>query len=216
MTRITADISMSLDGYVTGPNPRPDNGLGEGGDALHAWAFSDDPENRRIMSESTSRSGAVILGRNLFDVVDGPGGWNDEVGYGAREVGKPAFIVVTSSPPQSVRLTELDWTFITTGAHDAVATARQRAEEASSTSGQDLDVVFMGGGAVIASALAAGLLDALTIHLAPVVLGGGTPLFANDTPRTHLRQRNVIQTAAATHLTYDIERAEKESRQSWN
>lgn len=204
MTRIVADISMSLDGYVTGPNPGPDNGLGEGGDALHAWAFSDDPQDRRLMSESTARSGAVILGRNLFDVVDGPGGWNDEVGYGAREVGKPAFIVVTSSPPESVRLTALDWTFITTGVHDAVATARQRAEEASSDSGQHLDVVVMGGGAVIGSALAAGLLDALTVHLAPVVLGGGTPLLTRDTPCTHLKQRNVIQTPAATHLTYDV------------
>lgn len=204
MTRIVADISMSLDGYVTGPNPGPDIGLGEGGDALHAWAFSDDPQDRRIMSESTARSGAVILGRNLFDLVDGPGGWNDEVGYGAREVGKPAFIVVTSSPPESVRLTDLDWTFITTGVHDAVATARQRAEEASSDSGQPLDVVVMGGGAVIGSALAAGLLDALTVHLAPVVLGGGTPLFTRDTPRTLLTQRSVIQTPAATHLTYDV------------
>lgn len=204
MTRIVADISMSLDGYVTGPSPGPDNGLGEGGDALHAWAFSDDPQDRRIMSESTARSGAVILGRNLFDVVDGPGGWNDEVGYGAREVGKPAFIVVTGSPPESVRLTDLDWTFITTGVHDAVATARQRAEEASSDSGQDLDVFVMGGGAVIGSALAAGLLDALTVHLAPVVLGGGTPLFTRDTPRTLLTQRSVIQTSAATHLTYEV------------
>jgi dihydrofolate reductase len=204
MTRTIADISMSLDGYVTGPSPAPDNGLGEGGDALHAWAFSDDPQDRRIMSESTARSGAVILGRNLFDVVDGPGGWNDEVGYGAREVGKPAFIVVTGTPPKSVRLTDLDWTFITTGVHDAVATARQRADEASSASGQDLDVVLMGGGAVIGSALATGLLDALTIHLAPVVLGGGTTLFTSDTPRTLLRQRSVIQTAAATHLTYDV------------
>ena len=204
MTRIVADISMSLDGYVTGPSPGPDNGLGEGSDALHAWAFSDDPQDRRIMSEATARSGAVILGRNLFDVVDGPGGWNDEVGYGAREVGKPAFIVVTGSPPRSVRLMDLDWTFITTGVHDAVATARQRADQASSANGQNLDVVLMGGGAIIGSALAAGLLDVLTIHLAPIVLGGGTTLFTNDTPRTLLKQRSVIQTPAATHLTYGV------------
>ena len=83
-------------------------------------------------------------------------------------------------------------------------TARQRAEEASSDSGQDLDVFVMGGGAVIGSALAAGLLDALTVHLAPVVLGGGTPLFTRDTPRTQLTQRSVIQTSAATHLTYEV------------
>lgn len=72
MTRIIADISVSLDGFVTGPDAGPDNGLGTGGRPIHAWAFSDDPDDARIMRESTERSGAVILGRNLFDVVDGP------------------------------------------------------------------------------------------------------------------------------------------------
>jgi dihydrofolate reductase len=86
-------------------------------------------------------------------VVDGPNGWDDNVGYGAREVGKPAFVVVTSSPPESVRLTDLDWTFVTTGLPDAVTAARDRAEAASSDSGKDLDVVLMGGGATVRSAL---------------------------------------------------------------
>ncbi|MEV0234108.1 dihydrofolate reductase family protein [Nonomuraea sp. NPDC050786] len=203
MTRVIADISLSLDGFVTGPDPDPDNGLGIGGEALHTWAFSDDPGDRRILREATARSGAVILGRRLFDVIDGPEGWNDESGYGAREVGKPAFIVVTNSPPQSVRLTDLDWTFITTGLADAVAAARERAEAASAQCGQDLDVVLMGGGATIASAIDAGLVDALTLHLAPVVLGAGTPLFTGTTPRT-LVQRSVTPTSTATHLTYDI------------
>lgn len=89
MTRIIADISISLDGCVTGPDPGPGNGLGTGGEALHTWAFSDDPEERRIVRETTARSGAVVLGRRLFDLVDGPGGWDDTVGYGAAEVGRP-------------------------------------------------------------------------------------------------------------------------------
>ncbi|MEV4019514.1 dihydrofolate reductase family protein [Nonomuraea angiospora] len=203
MTRVIADISLSLDGFVTGPDPDPDNGLGIGGEALHTWAFSDDPDDRRILREATARSGAVILGRRLFDVIDGPKGWNDDSGYGAREVGKPAFIVVTNSPPQSVRLTDLDWTFITTGLPDAVAAARKRAEAASAQRGQDLDVVLMGGGATIGSAIDAGLVDALTLHLAPVVLGAGTPLFTGAAPRT-LVQRSVTSTSTATHLTYDI------------
>src|SRR3954463_620797 len=164
MTRTIADISVSLDGFVTGPDPGPDNGLGIGGDALHTWAFSDDPDDRRVLREATARSGAVVLGRRLFDVVDGPNGWNDEIGYGAREVGKPAFVVVTSSPPESVRLTDLDWTFATTGLSDAVSTARKLAEQASSDRGTDLDVVLMGGGATIGSALAAGLVDVLSLH----------------------------------------------------
>ncbi|MFE9452010.1 dihydrofolate reductase family protein [Streptomyces sp. NPDC006739] len=203
MTRIIADISVSLDGFVTGPDPGPDNGLGVGGDALHTWAFSDDPDDRRYLREETARSGAVVLGRRLFDVVDGPNGWDDKIGYGAGEVGKPAFVVVTSSPPESVRLTGLDWTFVTTGLPDAVSAARERAEAASADRGQDLDVILMGGGATIASALAAGLVDALTLHLAPVVLGAGTRLFTGGAPRT-LVQRNVTSTSTATHLTYDV------------
>jgi dihydrofolate reductase len=195
MTRIVADISVSLDGFVTGPDPGPDNGLGIGGEALHTWAFSEDPDDQRILREATGRSGAVVLGRRLFDVVDGPGGWNDETGYGAGEVGKPAFVVVTSTPPASVRLTDLDWTFVTTGLSDAVAAARERAK--------DLDVVLMGGGATVGSALVAGLVDVLTLHLAPVVLGGGTPLFMGGPPRT-LVQRSVTSTSTATHLTYEV------------
>ncbi|MDG9713676.1 dihydrofolate reductase family protein [Streptomyces sp. DH10] len=203
MTRIIADISVSLDGFVTGPDPGPDNGLGTGGEALHTWAFSDDPDDRRYLREGTARSGAVVLGRHLFDVVDGPNGWDDQTGYGAGEVGKPAFVVVTSSPPATVRLTDLDWTFVTTGLSDAVTAARERAEAASQRSGKDLDVVLMGGGATIGSALDAGLVDALTLHLAPVVLGAGTPLFTGGAPRT-LVQRGVTSTSTATHLTYDV------------
>ncbi|MFK4593371.1 dihydrofolate reductase family protein [Streptomyces pristinaespiralis] len=203
MTRIIADISVSLDGFVTGPDPGPDNGLGTGGEALHTWAFSDDPDDRRVLREATVRSGAVVLGRRLFDVVDGPHGWDDTTGYGAGEVGKPAFVVVTSSPPESVRLTGLDWTFVTTGLPDAVAAARERAEAASSDSGKDLDVVLMGGGATVASALDAGLVDELTLHLAPVVLGAGTPLFTGVARRA-LVQRSVTSTSTATHLTYDV------------
>lgn len=203
MTRTIADISISLDGYVTGPDAGPDNGLGTGGEALHEWAFSDDPDDARVVREATDRSGAVVLGRHLFDVVDGPHGWDEEVGYGAREVGSPAFVVLTSRPPASVRLTGLDWTFVTSGLVDAVAAARDRAEAASRAAGTDLDVVLMGGGALVGSALAAGLVDELVLHLAPVVLGAGTPLFRGGAPCA-LEQRSVVATASATHLTYAV------------
>lgn len=128
MTRIIADISVSLDGFVTGPDPGPDNGLGIGGEALPTWALSDDPDDRRVLREATARSG---------------------------------------------------------------------------DSGENLDVVLMGGGATIGSALVAGLVDALTLHPAPVVLGAGTPLFTGGAPRT-LVQRSVTSTSTATHLTYDV------------
>ncbi|MBO1332253.1 dihydrofolate reductase family protein [Streptomyces sp. VRA16 Mangrove soil] len=177
MTRIIADVSVSLDGFVTGPDPGPDSGPGTGGEALHSWAFSDDPDDRGILREGTERSGAVVLGRRLFDLVDGAKGWNGTTGYGAGEVGEPAFVVVTGTPPQSLRLTGLDRTFVTTGLDrtfvttglsDAVTTARRRAEAASSAAGKDLDVVLMGGGATVGSALAAGLVDVLSLHLGPV------------------------------------------------
>ncbi|MEU9007212.1 dihydrofolate reductase family protein [Streptomyces sp. NPDC048551] len=203
MTRIIADISLSLDGFVTGPDPGPGSGLGTGGEALDTWAFSEDPDDRRLVHEAAVRSGAVVMGRRLFDLVDGPDGWNDTIGYGAREAAEPAFVVVTSAPPPSVRLTGLDWTFVTTGLADAVAAARERAVAASKDSGRELDVVLMGGGATIGSALDAGLVDMLSLHLAPVVLGAGTPLFTGGTPRT-LVQRSVTVTSTATHLLYDV------------
>lgn len=203
MSRVIADITISLDGFVTGPGAGPENGLGTGGEPLHRWAFSDDPVDRRILREGTTRSGAVVMGRRLFDVVDGPQGWDARTGYGAGEAGTPPFVVVTSSPPTSVRLTSLDWTFVTTGLAAAVAVARERAEAASAEQSEDLDVVVMGGGATIASALAAGLVDVLSLHLAPLILGAGTPLFTGGEPRT-LVQRTVVPTSTATHLVYDV------------
>lgn len=201
MTRIVADITVSLDGFVTGPDAGPGNGLGTGGEPLHTWAFSDDPDDQRIVRQATERSGAVVMGRRLFDIVDGPGGWDDEVGYGAREVGRPPFVVVTSAPPEAVRLTDLDWTFVTTGIADAIAVARERVETASDS---DRDVVLMGGGATIGSALAAGLVDILSLHLAPLVLGAGTPLFQGGGSPVQLVQRSVTATSTATHLLYDV------------
>jgi dihydrofolate reductase len=80
---------------------------------------------------------------------------------------------------------------------------RSIADISVSDSGKDLDVILMGGGATVGSALDAGLVDALTLHLAPIVLGAGTPLFTGEAPRT-LVQRSVISTSTATHLTYDV------------
>lgn len=204
MTRVVADITVSLDGFVTGPDAGPGNGLGTGGEPLHEWVFSGDPGDQRILEAATARSGAVVMGRRLFDVIDAPDGWSDELGYGATEVGKPPFVVVTSTRPEHVRLTGLDWTFATTGLADAIATARASAEAQSAARGADLDAVVMGGGALVASAVAAGLVDTLVLHLSPIILGAGTPLFV-DAPRRTLTQREVVVTPNATHLTYDVD-----------
>jgi dihydrofolate reductase len=75
MTNVVADISMSLDGFVTGPDPGLERGLGLGGEALHTWAIdSDDPVDADVLRKATQASGAVVMGRRLFDIVDGPGG----------------------------------------------------------------------------------------------------------------------------------------------
>jgi dihydrofolate reductase len=203
MTRIVADITMSLDGFVTGPNAGPGNGLGDGGDALHRWVFAGDPEDDRILKDGTERSGAVIMGRSLFDVIDAPDGWSDDLGYGAHEVGRPPFFVVTSTPPAEVRLSGLDWTFVTTGLADAIAQAREKAEAASAASGRDVDVVLMGGGALIGFAVSAGLVDVFSLHVSPLILGGGTPLF-QGAARRELVQRSVVVTPYATHITYEV------------
>ena len=192
MTRVIADISMSLDGYVTGPDPGPANGLGTGGESLHAWAIgSDDPVDAEILRTTTARSGAVVMGRRLFDVVDGPDGWNDELGYGAAEVGKPPFFVVTHAPPASVRL-DLDFTFVTAGVAAAVEAARAAAG--------DRDVMIMGGADVVRQAVESRLADELSLHLSPVVLGGGTPLFGPR--RAELRLGPAVTSRYATHLRY--------------
>jgi len=198
--KVVADISMSLDGYVTGPNPGLDNGLGDDGEALHTWAIdSDDPVDVAELARGVDRSGAVIMGRRLFDIIDGPNGWSDEMGYGARHAALPPVFVVTHAVPEKVRLGER-FRFVTEGLAAAVDQARAAAAEA----GADKEVVIMGGGEVIRRSLAEGLADELVIHLAPVVLGGGTPLFgAGD--RSPLRQVDVRPSRHATHITYAID-----------
>lgn len=99
MTKVVADISMSLDGFVTGRNAGPLAGLGEDGMPIHDWVFHGHEVDEAVLAEAIRRSGAVVMGPNLFDVVDGPESWSDEVGYGARQVGRPPFFVVTHDPP---------------------------------------------------------------------------------------------------------------------
>lgn len=193
MTSVIADITMSLDGYVTGPDPGPAQGLGEGGEPLHRWAVdSDDEVDADVLREATERSGSVVMGRRLFDIVDAPDGWNDEMGYGADHAATPSFFVVTHERPAHVRL-GLSFTFVT----ESVAVAIEQARAAAG----DQDVVVMGGGDLVRQCVVAGLVDELRIHLAPMVLGGGTPLFASG-DRLHFVQRSVQVSATVTHLTY--------------
>ena len=195
MAKVIADITMSLDGYVTGPGADPQHGLGDA-EELHAWVMDQDPVDSEILARSTEASGAVVMGRRLFDVVDGPDGWNESMGYGAQEAGTPPFFVVTHRPPADVRLARdlgLRFTFVD-GLAEAIEGAR-----AAATAG---DVVIMGGGDVIGQAIAGGLADELVIHLAPMVLGGGTPLFKAGARQLY-RQRDVRPSSHAVHVTYE-------------
>ena len=145
-----------------------------------------------MLRTATEETGAVVMGRRLFDIVDGPHGWSDEMGYGAAEVGTPAFFVVTHSVPESVRL-GLDFTFVTDGLEAALARAGEAAAEK--------DVYVMGGADVIRQCVEGGLVDELRIHLAPVILGSGTPLWGGG-GRHLMVQRAVRVSSTATHLTY--------------
>ncbi|BCY06816.1 dihydrofolate reductase family protein [Actinoplanes sp. L3-i22] len=195
MARVIADISISLDGFVTGPNPGPDNGLGDGGEALHTWALHPDPVDADVLDSTVAATGAVIMGRRLFDIIDGPGGWNDEMGYGADRAAEPPVLVVTRNPPEQVRLADR-MTFVVDGVASAIA-------QGVSIAG-DHDVVIMGGAEVIRGALATGLVHELRIHLSPVLLGAGTPLFTGGKLR-QLRQVHARPSGQATHLTYLVD-----------
>jgi dihydrofolate reductase len=195
MPKVIADITMSLDGYVTGLGADSEHGLGDVTE-LHAWVSKQDSVDTEILEQATAATGAVVMGRRLFDVVDGPQGWNQDMGYGAQQVGAPPFFVVTHKAPQEVRLErELDMQF--TFANDLTAAVDQA--RTAATSGH---VVIMGGGDVIGQALEKGLVDELRVHLAPMLIGGGTPLFRPGT-RQMYRQREVRPSSNAVHLTYE-------------
>ena len=195
MTKVIADITVSLDGFVTGPNAGPEAGLGDDGMPLHDWVFNGHEVDEAVLANATQCSGAVVMGRNLFDVVDGPDGWSDEIGYGAHNVGRPPFFVVTHNPPAQVRL-NLDFTFVTDGVARAVDAAR-------AVCPPDKDVVIMGGGNVIAQAIDRGLVDEMVLHVSPIVMGAGTPLWAG-VARRQLRQTDVRVSPYATHITYAL------------
>ncbi|MGY1727281.1 dihydrofolate reductase family protein [Geodermatophilus sp. SYSU D01062] len=189
MTLVIGDITVSLDGFVSGS--------GDGVEALHAWALrSDHPVDRGVLERHAAASGAVVMGRRTFDDVDR--GWTDGMGYGAAVDARPPFFVVTGSPPERHRLAAThDFTFVTEGS----AAALDRAREAAG----DRDVFVMGGGALVGSCLRDGLLDELRLHLAPEVLGTGTPLFTGAGPH-RLEQVAVEVSPVCTHLTYRVHR----------
>lgn len=195
MAAAIAEISISLDGLVTGLNPSLEHGLGDGGEALHHWAFdSSDPVVAQVMADGPLAAGAVVMGRRTFDVIDGPHGWQADSGYVPGVAFTPPVFVVTHAPPATCRLAD-QCTFVTGGLAAAIAAARAAAGDG------DGHVAVMGGAEVIRQAVAQRLVDELRLHLAPVVLGMGTSLFTTALPFPLVQDR-VLVSSHATHLRY--------------
>ena len=190
MSKLIFDISMSLDGFITAANVRPEAGLGDGGERLHEWAFnSADQRNRELLAKGASL-GAIIAGRNTYDLsipwwgADGPTG-----------PARVPLFVVTHHEPQDIPDNGV-YTFV-----DNIEAALEGAKKVSGNK----DVAIMGGADVAQQFIKAGLVDEISIHLVPVLFGGGIRLF-DHLGREHiqLETTEVIPTAEATHLRYRI------------
>ena len=198
MSEVVAGITTSVDGYVTGPGDGPGCGLGVGGERLHYWVFGGPwtyedgahgeatGEDAEWLAEAMGRLGAVVGGRWTYEAS---GHW------GGKNPWELPFFIVTHRPEEEPE--GGGFTFVA-GVEEAVA----RAVEAAG----DKDVHVMGGADVIRQALAAGLVDELTIIVAPVVLGGGKRLFDGFTKQLDLEHLGVRQSQYATFIEYRVPR----------
>jgi dihydrofolate reductase len=198
MTKVLSGITVSVDGYVAGPNDVAGNGLGDGGERLHYWVFGgpwtydNEPEGEATgedaawLEEATSGLGAVVAGRWTYEAANH---WGDENPWGF-----PVFIV-THRPEEQP---DGDAFTFVSGVEEAVRRAREAAG--------DKNVHVMGGADVIRQALEADLVDELTIIVAPVVLGGGKRLFEGFTKSIDLEHIGVRQSRYATFVDYRVKR----------
>jgi dihydrofolate reductase len=212
LSELRFEISTSLDGFVAGPNPSEEEPLGEGGEQLHEWALKlaawREPHGREggevtastpLFEESQARTGAVVMGRNMFGGGPGPWGedpwdgwWGDEPPFHV-----PVFVLTHHAREPLVKQGGTTFTFVTDGVESALAQAKEAAE------GKD---VSLGGGANVAQQyLAAGLIDELQINVVPVLLGGGTRLFDDGAGAgSRLEPTLVVETPDVTHLRYRV------------
>jgi len=217
MARVTFDITMSLDGFVAGPNMTPDEGLGEGAEHLHDWAVAtaawnkehgrtagEDNVDSQVVEESTRNVGAHIMGRRMFG-GEGPwdnpawgdqpwqGWWGDEPPFR-----KPVF-VLTHHPREPLVKGETTFTFVTDGIESAL-------EQAQAAAG-DKDVAIAGGASAAQQYLKTGLLDDFQVHVVPQILGKGVRLFEDLGPEPPaLETVRVLHSPAVTHLRYRVVR----------
>ena len=211
MGQLKADISMSLDGYVAGPDPSLEDPLGVGGERLHEWAFAaaawreshgksggERNVDSDVIQEHLDANGATIMGRRMFS--GGEGGWEDDpraTGWWGDEppFGHPVF-VLTHHEREPLSLGATTFTFVT----DGIEAAFERARAAAG----DKDIHVAGGAEAIQQYLRAGLTDELQVHIAPIFLGGGTRLF-DDLGGLQLETTRVIESpTGVTHVRYRV------------
>ncbi|HEY2372109.1 MAG TPA: dihydrofolate reductase family protein [Gaiellaceae bacterium] len=196
MTKVIAGITTSVDGYIAGPHDVPGKGLGEGGEQLHYWVFGGpwsygseslgEPtgEDAAWLSEVMARIGAVVGGRWTYETSEH---WGDKNPWGLP------FFIVTHRPEEEPP----------GGAFTFVSGVDAAIEQAKAAAG-DKDVHVMGGADIIRQALDAGLVDELTIIVAPVVLGGGKHLFEGFSRQFALEHLGVRQSPFATFIDYRV------------
>jgi len=211
MSKVGVHISTSVDGYVAGPNQSQEHPLGEGGEELHDWqvrlrswreqAGMDGGEeniSNRIFSEVLTNFGAEIMGRGKFGpATRGPWGDDPWQGWWGEEppFHKPVF-VLTHHEREPLILSDTTFTFVTEGIESALARAREAAGDKD---------VFIGGGAdVINQYLAAGLVDELELHVAPILLGAGARLFDGVGPNLKLEPLRTVEAPGVAHLKYRV------------
>ena len=190
---VVFNISLSLDGYMRGPNPRSDNVLGDGGEQLHAWASDQATDaDRKLLEDAIRGAGAVICGRRTYN--DSLPSWRADGPTGPARL--PVFVISNSTP------SELH--------HGGVYQFEQTIEcalQAAKKAAAGKDVCIMGGANIGQQFIRAGLIDELSLHIAPVLLGGGTRMFTDDSgKRLDLRVKSIINSPSATHIRYTIVR----------
>jgi dihydrofolate reductase len=189
MALVICDMSISLDGYVTGPNDSRENPFGDGAQMLHDWMFDGaTDEDREILRTAIDSVGAVVMGRRSFDHTEGDGGWGDGGPLGDT----PCFVVTHHQPTTQHPAV---FTFVT----DGVASAIEQAKKAAGDK-----VVGLHGATVMQQALPLGLVDEIRVHVIPVLLGGGTALFGMLDSAVKLERTQARVTPAATHIGYRV------------
>jgi len=198
--KVFVDITMSLDGFIAGPNDGPEQGLGEGGERLHEWIFGlaswrephgleggEQNEDSELLDEAMQRSGAVIVGRRMFDNAHG---WGEDPPFH-----KPVFVLTHEAREPEEKEGGTTFTFVE-GVKDALDRARAAAGAR--------DIAVGGGAQTIQQFLRAGLVDEMQVHVAPLLLGRGIRLFDDVEGPLEVSGLQASASPAVAHLRFSL------------